>query len=351
MSLTNIACTHCHSQNTACGLCGKTVCLCYKGSSFCYACDSFFSKDGKPAFCFCKDSENPNKVYCNLCKVWRPTGHSQWEWMNKAIPNCECEPNENNKLKCYDCGVIRSREDAPWQFSNRNYEYGYSCNHLNSEVVFLDGRIIVHASSCYQRDLTDETPPDFGLYMDGMWTPMGPAYLLGWKDYGLPYNWTWAAEAILDVYNKATVGKWVEVGCIAGHGRTGTVLACMAVLAGHSAKDAVQYIRSTYCVRSVETKEQEWFVAWFEAYMFGGTTPGRPKPWDADRNYVPEVYEYTDGWINTRENPHLERVTEFDDESITWASRRVRIKPTDTTKKKKKKKLKAKIQEPTIKVP
>lgn len=338
MTLTHTSCTSCFSQNTACATCGKTSCLCYKGSSFCFSCETFFSKDGSPAFCFCSDETNPNKIACDTCKVWRPTGESQWQWMNKAIPNCDCVKTKDNALKCWSCGVSRTSEQAPWEFTDRNYEYAYSCNHLNSKVEFLDGKITVYASSCYKRDLEDETPPDFGLYMDGMWTPMGPAYLLGWQDFGLPYNWTLAAQLILDIYNKATLGKWVEVGCIGGHGRTGTVLACMAVLAGQSAKDAVKYVRTSYCKKAIETKEQEWWVSWFECYMFGGTTPGRPKTFtkeDAGKPWTPEVYGYETGWVYDQSDRHLHSHTEFDDESITWATRRVVIKPESNNKKKK----------------
>lgn len=60
---------------------------------------------------------------------------------------------------------------------------------------------------------------------------------------------------------RAHADKRVEVGCLGGHGRTGTALACLAVLSGHRADEAVAWVRSSYCTMAVETAEQEAFVA------------------------------------------------------------------------------------------
>jgi protein-tyrosine phosphatase len=53
----------------------------------------------------------------------------------------------------------------------------------------------------------------------------------------------------------------VEIGCLGGHGRTGTALACLAIRTGHPAGDAVDWVRTVYCSSAVETPEQEAFVA------------------------------------------------------------------------------------------
>jgi protein-tyrosine phosphatase len=67
-----------------------------------------------------------------------------------------------------------------------------------------------------------------------------------------------ALKAILE---RARSGQDIEVGCLGGHGRTGTALACLAVLTGHPALDAVAWVRSSYCTKAVETPEQEAFIA------------------------------------------------------------------------------------------
>jgi hypothetical protein len=55
----------------------------------------------------------------------------------------------------------------------------------------------------------------------------------------------------------------VEIGCQVGLGRTGTVLACMAVLAGIPDSEAVSWVREHYKAGAVETSEQEAWVRWF----------------------------------------------------------------------------------------
>ena len=148
------------------------------------------------------------------------------------------------------------------------------CRHYNKPVEFPDGTT-VHASSMHDRDASDEVP-DLGLYLDTGWKPMGMAYTIHWPDFNIPPALAAAGYTIVDTYNKAKAGCWVEVGCIGGHGRTGTVLACMAVLAGVPSKKAVSWVRNNYCKEAVESKEQEWMVEWFDAFVNGGVSPAEP---------------------------------------------------------------------------
>jgi protein-tyrosine phosphatase len=56
----------------------------------------------------------------------------------------------------------------------------------------------------------------------------------------------------------------VEVACTAGRGRTGTALACLAVLDGVPNADAVTFVRLHYNPRAVETPWQRRYVMQFE---------------------------------------------------------------------------------------
>lgn len=57
-----------------------------------------------------------------------------------------------------------------------------------------------------------------------------------------------------------TAGKKIHLGCIGGHGRTGTVLAALvSVMAGE--KDAITYVRDHYCKKAVESQAQIRFLA------------------------------------------------------------------------------------------
>jgi len=111
----------------------------------------------------------------------------------------------------------------------------------------------------------DEAERDFGLYCDERWAPTWPAETIDWPDFSVPRGRQAAAAQIRSAFARARAGERVEVGCAGGLGRTGTVLACMAVLAGVPAADAVAWVRANYDARAVETEEQEKFVVWFGA--------------------------------------------------------------------------------------
>jgi protein-tyrosine phosphatase len=62
------------------------------------------------------------------------------------------------------------------------------------------------------------------------------------------------------VRDRARAGQLVEIGCIGGHGRTGTALACLAFLSGVQRQEAVPWVKANYCSRAVESPEQAAFV-------------------------------------------------------------------------------------------
>jgi hypothetical protein len=129
------------------------------------------------------------------------------------------------------------------------------------ELVLPDGTS-VRASSIGERREHDPQRT-YGLYLDAAWAPTWPAEIIEWQDLGTPADPERAAGQITDAYARAKAGEVVEIGCLGGLGRTGTVLACMAMLAGVEPEDAVPWVRRSYDVRAVETAEQAEWVLWF----------------------------------------------------------------------------------------
>lgn len=123
---------------------------------------------------------------------------------------------------------------------------------------------VVRGASLADRDLNADWR-GYGLYLDARWAPRWPAEVVSWPDLGVPDDLETAARAIHRAYLLAREGANVEVGCLAGLGRTGTVLACMAVLAGVEPEDATAWVREHYARSAVETSEQERWVARFGA--------------------------------------------------------------------------------------
>jgi protein-tyrosine phosphatase len=80
----------------------------------------------------------------------------------------------------------------------------------------------------------------------------------------LPADPAYAIEVLTEAWRRAQ-GERVEVACGGGRGRTGTALACLAVLDGLPAPEAIAHVRAHYDKRAVETPGQRRFVSRFPA--------------------------------------------------------------------------------------
>ncbi len=107
--------------------------------------------------------------------------------------------------------------------------------------------------------------PQFALYLQGKPPPAvaWPSRWLRWPDWRLPADRAEARQALTDLWQRAATER-VEVACSGGRGRTGTALACLAILDGVPAAHAVGYVRQHYNPRAVETPWQRRFVARFQ---------------------------------------------------------------------------------------
>lgn len=82
---------------------------------------------------------------------------------------------------------------------------------------------------------------------------------LRWPDFRLPADRASAREILTEAWERAA-GERVEVCCGGGRGRTGTALACLAVLDGVPPAEAVAFVRAGYHPRAVETPWQRRYV-------------------------------------------------------------------------------------------
>jgi hypothetical protein len=189
---------------------------------------------------------------------------------------CSCQPEKT--YWCTPCGVTRDNKEDKWRWQSvkdvQDYENDWgawssnTCTHA-MDPILLNG-VEVYASKV--RSHTTDTTPDLGIYAYSGWNPASPALFIPWQDYGLPTcSYTSAARSIKLAFEAAKDGQAVEVGCMGGHGRTGTILACMAILADSelTGPEAVKLVQAAHCVKAVETSSQEWFVRWFRAWHLG----------------------------------------------------------------------------------
>ncbi len=110
----------------------------------------------------------------------------------------------------------------------------------------------------------DDTLPEFGIYLLNKRPEPVPweARWIRWPDFRLPTDRRDAQDALREAWRRAADER-VEIACNGGRGRTGTALACLAVLDGVPPCEAVAYVREHYDPRAVETPWQRRYVTCF----------------------------------------------------------------------------------------
>lgn len=103
-----------------------------------------------------------------------------------------------------------------------------------------------------------------GLYLLGRRPPPvdWEAHWLAWPDFGLPRDRAAATAALRQMWRRAAEER-VEIACRGGRGRTGTALACLAVLDGLTPMRATALVRAHDHPRAVETPWQRRYVERF----------------------------------------------------------------------------------------
>lgn len=112
--------------------------------------------------------------------------------------------------------------------------------------------------------LPDGPVPAYAVHLLGKQPPEVPweATWLHWPDFRLPADPAEARAVLRRVWERAA-GERVEVACGGGRGRTGTALACLAVLDGVPPARAVEFVRRHYDRHAVETPWQKRYVRRF----------------------------------------------------------------------------------------
>lgn len=121
-----------------------------------------------------------------------------------------------------------------------------------------------------RRSLPEGPRPDVGLYLGSgrlrrrheaalSW----PHVWIDWPDFLLPRDSDEAVRQIHHLHEQARSGLSAEVACGGGVGRTGTVIACLAILSGVDAADATDWARAHHHPKAVETPWQRRWVSRF----------------------------------------------------------------------------------------
>ena len=116
-----------------------------------------------------------------------------------------------------------------------------------------------------RRGVPPGAEPTFGVYLHRSPPPATnwEQRWLRWPDFWLPGDRDAARRVLLEAWQRAGTGR-VEIACGGGRGRTGTALACLAIIDGVPAGDAVAFVRHGYDRRAVETPWQRRYVERFQ---------------------------------------------------------------------------------------
>lgn len=231
---------------------------------------------------------------CLHCQVWRPGkenvkpgkspyGMDHWRplfWAESEV-FCNCEPPMI--WQCQTCHVKRTKESEPFQVHHSTNKSGSTttfaplCRHPGRPLLYPDGATL-HGSS-HTGTVPAGYKPDFAVYLDKIWTAETLAIQVPWPDMSVPDLADEHMIALVDLIGRMIgKGQTVEVGCIGGHGRTGTLLAMVALEHGvDTPEEAVKYVRANYCDQAIESATQEWYVAKYFAVTRGLDVPEKPK--------------------------------------------------------------------------
>jgi Protein-tyrosine phosphatase len=127
-------------------------------------------------------------------------------------------------------------------------------------VQFPSGRLV--RGRGLARPLPAGPSPTFAVYLLGQPPPAVPweSRWLRWPDFRLPADGAEVLAILTEAWQRAA-GERVEIACTGGRGRTGTALACLAILDGVPPASAVAFVRMHYDRHAVETFRQRRYVA------------------------------------------------------------------------------------------
>lgn len=186
--------------------------------------------------------------------------------------------------------------------SNNGHGSFEKCAHSHPPLKLPGTDKVVYGGSCHDPAHHDG---DVYIALDGGWRPTQRSW--PWKksteflfkivDMSAPSDPVEFKKLIKYLKKQIDGGSKVHIGCIGGHGRTGTVLA--ALVAEYGEVDAISYVRQNYCQRAVESTTQ---VKFLNEYF--GVTP--------QKGYKSSVQTNFAGTASSKIGPGPGRVQRFD---------------------------------------
>lgn len=238
-------------------------------------------------------SNEPINVTCTMCQT--PTPEAKCEFgaaLGHVGPFCsDCQ----SWLTDYEFEILSDTETAiareimaegpsldPWDDGTNTHTFmnsGYvgdtfgpktflpKCTHHLTPYTLPQGRVYLSGYSALLQKARRQGPlPNVGVYLSSDWLigqAAGPpefqemkSLYVGWPDFGA-IGLDLLTKVALWTQTQIEDGGKVEIACYGGHGRTGTLVAALAIISGKTAKEAIFDLRRDYCYLSIEGVMQE----------------------------------------------------------------------------------------------
>lgn len=183
----------------------------------------------------------------------------------------------------------------------------FKCYETHPPLVFTDKKtgkeMSVIGGNCFKESDTDiQVGFDSGMVLDSQF-PWNKdkriRFLFRIMDRQVPKDSKEAHNLIKWLAAQLRKGKTVHLGCIGGHGRTGTILAALVTyMTGE--KDSITYVRKNYCKKAVESQVQ---VNWLHQ-EFGITKADPSDKWKTSavpkgKSHAPQYGQPYSKWSGT----------------------------------------------------
>ena len=174
------------------------------------------------------------------------------------------------------CDEYGAPLDEPVDLRTAPWNHRLLCRHWRQPVEVEPG-VTVYASAYLDRPHDPEIEwPDIGVYLSERWAEEAPLSSFGWAgpvvgphaqivilpcpDGGSPLYLEETERVLTYALNSARAGCRVEIGCHAGHGRTGVALAALMILGGLDPEKAMLRVWDEYCEYAIESLAQERYL-------------------------------------------------------------------------------------------
>lgn len=197
----------------------------------------------------------------------------------RKIHRMDSWPNERRWASFGGCDVLDPEDpelDPASPFDLERRVPHPTCHHWRDPVEIVHG-VTAYASAYIDRPRAGHWEwPEVGVYLSERWVEEVPLASFHWAgptlgpsveiavlpcpDGGHPFYEEDTEGVFAYALNAARAGRFLEVGCHAGHGRTGVALTALMILAGLDAERAMLKVWNEYCEHAIETIAQERYL-------------------------------------------------------------------------------------------